>query len=110
MADSFTDAERYEQAAGNMTATAVAAHEFMKQKGVDPAEFWAFFGETYAPGWAGVRGDLTEIARYVALNMTSVGCTTETTRTDAAVTITASWPDDIDDPEWPFRSGQRYQR
>jgi hypothetical protein len=99
VADEFTDREMYEQASGNMVALTAALHEFLKQKGLEPSAFWSFFGETYAPSWAEDRGDLTKVAYYVAPNMTSIGCTTETTHEDGKVTVKAKWPGNLDDPD-----------
>lgn len=102
VADTFTDREMYEQAWGNMAASTAALREFLHQKGIDHSEFWSFFGETYAPGWAEARGDLKKVAYYIALNMTSYGCTTETTHDDGKATVKATWSGELDDPDLPF--------
>jgi hypothetical protein len=100
VADEFTDREMYEQAWGNMVSSAAALHEFLTQRSIDPSEFWTFFGETYAPVWAEARGDLKKVAHYVALNLTSVGCTTETTHDGGKATVRATWSGELDDPDW----------
>ncbi len=100
--DEFNDKEKLDQAIGNAIAMYVAAHAFLDQRGIDPAELDRFFGEQHAEGWADVRGDLEKVAFFVALNMSTFGFTTETTNEDGAAAVSARWSEDHDDPDWPI--------
>lgn len=101
MADTFTDLEKYEQAWGNSASIIATTHEFLKKRGIDPADLTQFLGETFVSSWQEARGDLVKAARFVALNMTSVGCTTETTHEDGKATVNATWSPELDEPAWP---------
>jgi hypothetical protein len=89
MIDEFSDQEKYQQAWENVVSMVAATHQFLQQRGIDPSEMATFFGQTFASGWSEVRGDLEKIGRYVALNMTSLGCATETNSAEGKVTVTA---------------------
>ena len=65
----FSDREMYEQAAGNVVALVLAADGFLRDRGIDPAEFYRYFGEMAAPGWDDIAGDIDATARAVALNI-----------------------------------------
>jgi hypothetical protein len=100
--DAFSDQEKLEQAVGNAIAMYVATVAFLEERGVDPAELDRFFGEKHAEGWAEARGDLKQMAHYVALNMATFGFSTDTTHEDGGVVVTARWSDDHADPDWPI--------
>ena len=99
--DGFSERERLEQAIGNMVAMQVTAHDFLRERDIDPAELDRYFGERFAEGWAESRGDVAKIAHDVALNMTTLGFETSTTTSDGEATIHARWTEFHDDPDWP---------
>jgi hypothetical protein len=102
MMDEFTDAEKLEQAIGNEVAIASATLEFLSKRGIDEAEYLTFIGEMFAPGWSDTAGDLKKIAHYAALNLVTMGCTTETTHEDGGATIMVEMTEMHDDPDWPI--------
>jgi hypothetical protein len=97
----FSDREMYEWAAGNAVALLVAGDAFLPERGIEPSEFYQYFGESYASGWDAYSGDLGATAREVALNMTSAGfeSSIETGQPDAVVH--ATWTEQHDGTAWP---------
>ena len=47
----FTQEEVLEMAQGNTTAFVLTAFAFLKERGLDPDEYVAFFGRQATPGW-----------------------------------------------------------
>ena len=45
----------------------------MREQGHSPEAFAQWLGERFAPAWDGVRGDLEQVAYYMALNPVSLG-------------------------------------
>lgn len=97
----FSDREMYEQAAANFVAFVVAADEFLRNRGTDPAELYRYFGETYAPEWDERRGDIDATAHSVALNMTSGGFEASTATENGGVTVRSRWTDQHEGSDWP---------
>jgi hypothetical protein len=97
----FSDREMYDQAAANCIAFVVAADEFLRNRGIDPAELYRFFGETYASGWDHRRGDIDATAHSVALNMTSGGFEASIVTENGGVTVQSRWTDQHDGSDWP---------
>ena len=97
----FSDREKYEQAAANVVAFVVAADGFLRDRGIDPAELYRYFGEAYASGWDEYAGDLGVIGREVALNMTSGGFEAATATENGGVTVHTRWTEQHDGSGWP---------
>ena len=93
----FTQEEVLEMAQGNATAFVLTAFAFLKERGLDPDEYVAFFGRQVAPGWEDMRGrPVSEVARAAALNPVSVGATLLSLSGDdthAEVRL-SGWPDE----------------
>jgi hypothetical protein len=93
----FTQEEVLDQAQGNATAFVLTAFAYLKERGLDPDEYAAFFGRRFAPGWENLRGrPVAEVARVAALNHISVGGTLLSLSGDDthAEVLLAEWPDD----------------
>jgi hypothetical protein len=93
----FTQEEVSEQAQGNATAFVLAVFAYLKQRGLDPDDYVAFFGRAFAPGWDNLRGrPVAEVARVAALNHVSVGGTLVSVSGDDthAEVLLAGWPDE----------------
>jgi hypothetical protein len=93
----FTQEEVLEMAQGNATAFILTAFAYLKERGLDPDEYAAFFGRRFAPGWENLRGrPVAEVARVAALNHISVGGTLLSISGDDthAEVLLAEWPDD----------------
>ena len=93
----FTQEELLEQAQGNATAFVLSIFAYLKQRGLDPDEYVAFFGRTFAPGWEDRRGrPVVEVARVAALNHVSVGGTLVSLSGDDmhAEVLLTGWPDE----------------
>jgi hypothetical protein len=93
----FTQEEVLEMAQGNATAFILTAFAYLKQRGLDPDEYVAFFGRQVAPGWEDMRGrPVAEVARVAALNPVSVGATLLSLSGDDthAEVLLAGWPDE----------------
>jgi hypothetical protein len=93
----FTQEEVLEMAQGNATAFILTAFAYLKERGLDPDEYVAFFGRQVAPGWEDMRGrPVAEVARVAALNPVSVGATLLSLSGDDthAEVLLAGWPDD----------------
>lgn len=97
----FSDREMYEQAAGNCVALVLATDQFLRNRGIDPAEFYRFFGESYVSEWDHRKGDIEATAQSVALNMTSAGFEPSTVAENGGVTVRSGWTDQHDGAEWP---------
>jgi hypothetical protein len=97
----FSDREMYNQAAANCIALVVAADGFLRNRGIDPAELYRYFGETYASGWDHRRGDIDATAHGVALNMTSGGFEASIVTENGGVTVRSRWTDQHDGSDWP---------
>jgi hypothetical protein len=98
--DDFSDRQMYEQAAANVVALIVAADAFLSSRGIEPTEFYRFFGESYADGWR----DADEIGRAahdVTLNVTSGGFETSSGIDGDTAVIHARWTEQHDDGAWP---------
>jgi hypothetical protein len=93
----FTQEEVLEMAQGNATAFILTAFAYLKELGLDPDEYVAFFGRQVAPGWEDMRGrPVAEVARVAALNPVSVGATLLSLSGDdthAEVRV-GGWPDE----------------
>ena len=91
----FTQEGLLSHAQGNATAFVLTAIAYLKERGLDPDEYVAFFGRWVAPGWEEMRGRaVVEVAREAALNAVSVGgelrsFTGDDTRAEALI---AGWP------------------
>jgi hypothetical protein len=93
----FTQEEVLEMAQGNATAFILTAFAYLKQRGLDPDEYVAFFGRQVTPGWEDMRGrPVAEVARVAALNPVSVGATLLSLSGDDthAEVLLAGWPDE----------------
>jgi hypothetical protein len=93
----FTQEEVLEMAQGNATAFILTAFAYLKERGLDPDEYVAFFGRQVAPGWEDMRGrPVAEVARVAALNPVSVGATLLSLSGDDthAEVLLAGWPDE----------------
>jgi hypothetical protein len=99
--EGFSNREMYEQAAGNCVALLVAADKFLRSRGIDPAEFYRFFGESYASDWDRRKGDIEGTVQSVALNMTSAGFDASPVTENGAVTVHSRWTEQHEDSEWP---------
>ena len=67
----------------------------MKERGLDPDEYVAFFGRSFAPGWEEMRAHpVAEVAREAALNAVSVGGELRSLSGDdtSAEVLVAAWP------------------
>jgi len=92
----FTQEEVLEMAQGNATAFVLTAIAHLKELGLDPDEYVAFFGRKAAPRWEGLRGrPVSEVARAAALNPVSVGATLLSLSGDDthAEVLLSEWPD-----------------
>jgi hypothetical protein len=92
----FTQEEVLQMAQGNATAFVLTAFAHLKERGLDPDEYVAFFGRKVAPGWEEMRGrPVSEVARAAALNPVSVGATLLSLSGDDtyAEVLLAEWPD-----------------
>jgi hypothetical protein len=93
----FTQEEVLEMAQGNATAFILTAFAYLKERGLDPDEYVAFFGRQVTPGWEEMRGrPVAEVARVAALNPVSVGATLLSLSGDDthAEVLLAGWPDE----------------
>jgi hypothetical protein len=93
----FTQEEVLEMAQGNATAFVLTTFAYLKERGLDPDEYVAFFGRKVASGWEDMRGrPVSEIARVAALNPVSVGATLRSLSGDDthAEMLIAEWPDE----------------
>jgi len=84
-------------AQGNATAFILTAFAYLKERGLDPDEYVAFFGRRVTPGSEDMRGrPVAEVARVAALNPVSVGATLRSLSGDDthAEVLLAGWPDD----------------
>jgi hypothetical protein len=93
----FTQEEVLEMAQGNATALILTAFAFLKERGLDPDEYVAFFGRQAAPRWEELRGrPVADVARMAALNPVSVGATLRSLSGDDthAEVLLAEWPDE----------------
>jgi hypothetical protein len=93
----FTQEEVLEMAQGNATALILTAFAFLKERGLDPDEYVAFFGRQATPGWEELRGrPVADVARMAALNPVSVGATLRSLSGDDthAEVLLAGWPDE----------------
>ncbi|CAN5297260.1 hypothetical protein BH18ACT10_BH18ACT10_01510 [soil metagenome] len=72
----FTTEELLLQAQGNAAAFVLTTISYLKERGLTVEDFVEFFGSQFAPGWDELRGQpVLDIARTVAMNAVSVGCT-----------------------------------
>src|SRR5215203_4912672 len=93
----FTQEEVLSLAQGNATALVLTAFAYLKERGLDPDEYVAFFGRKVAPGWEEMRGrPVSEVARVAALNPVSVGAKLLSLSGDDthAEVLLAEWPDE----------------
>ena len=93
----FTQEEILSLAQGNATALVLSAFAFMKERGLDPDEYVAFFGRQVVSGWEEMRGrPLVDVARAAALNPVSMGATVLSLSGDdtRAEVVVAGWPDE----------------
>jgi len=92
----FTTEELLSQARGNATAFVLTTIAYLKERGLAVEDFVEFFGRQFAPGWDELRAQpVVDVARAVASNAISVGCTLGSLSGDEAraeVLITG-WPD-----------------
>ena len=91
----FTQEELFSHAQGNATAFVLTAFAHLKERGLDPDEYVAFFGRWVAPGWEEMRGrPVAEVAREAALNVVSVGGELRALSGDdtSAEALIAGWP------------------
>jgi len=92
----FTTEELLSQARGNATAFVLTTVAYLKVRGLAVEDFVEFFGRQFAPGWDELRAQpVVDVARAVALNVISVGCTLGSLSGDEAraeVLITG-WPE-----------------
>ena len=92
----FTTEELLSQARGNATAFVLTTIAYLKERGLAVEDFVEFFGRQFAPGWDELRAQpVVDVARAVASNAVSVGCTLGSLSGDEAraeVLITG-WPD-----------------
>jgi hypothetical protein len=93
----FTQEEILSLAQGIATSLVLTAFAFLKERGLDPDEYVAFFAHQVAPGWEEMRGrPVVDVARTAALNPVSTGATLLSLSgndTHAEVLI-AGWPDE----------------
>ena len=93
----FTQEQVLEQAQGNATAFVLTAFAYLKERGLDPDEYVAFFARQVAPGWEDMRGrPVADVARVAALNYVSVGATVLSLSGDDthSEVLLAGWPDE----------------
>ncbi len=91
----FTQEELFSHAQGNATAFVLTACAFLKERGLDPEEYVAFFGRWVAPGWEQMRArPVADLAREAALNAVSVGGELRSLSGDdtSAEVLVAGWP------------------
>jgi hypothetical protein len=91
----FTQEETLSHAQGNATAFVLSAFAFLKERGLDPDEYVAFFGGWVAPGWEEMRSrPVADVAREAALNVVSVGGEVRSLSGDdtSAEVLVAGWP------------------
>ena len=91
----FTQEDLLSHAQGNATAFVLTAIAYLKERGLDPDEYVAFFGRWVAPGWEEMRGrPVSDVAREAALNAVSVGCELRSLSGDdtSAQVLLAGWP------------------
>jgi hypothetical protein len=98
--DDFSDRQMYEQAAANVVALVVAADAFLASRGIEPTEFYRFFGESYADDWRDAD-EIGKAAHDVALNVTSGGFETSSAIDGDAAVIHARWTEQHADGTWP---------
>jgi hypothetical protein len=93
----FAQEEVLEMAQGNATAFVLTTFAYLKERGLDPDEYVAFFGRQATPGWEEMRGrPVADVARAAALNPVSVGATLLSLSGDdthAEVRV-GGWPDE----------------
>lgn len=65
--------DRFTRAAHLWHATFLATLDYLREKELSPADFAHGLGQRFAPGWEEMRGNMHEIAYYVALNAISIG-------------------------------------
>jgi hypothetical protein len=93
----FTQEELSSQAQGNATALVLTTFAHLKERGLDPEEYAAFFGRCFAPGWEELRGrPVAEVARTAALNAVSVGGQLRSLSGDdtRAEVLIVGWPEE----------------
>jgi hypothetical protein len=93
----FTQEEVLEMAQGNATAFILTALAYLKERGLDPDEYVAFFGRQATHSWEELRGrPVADVARMAALNPVSVGATLRSLSGDDthAEVLLAGWPDE----------------
>ena len=91
----FTQEEILSHAQGNATAFVLSAFAFLKERGIDPDDYVAFFGRWVAPGWEEMRSrPVVDVAREAALNAVSVGGELRSLSGDdaSAEVLVAGWP------------------
>jgi len=92
----LTTEDLWAKARGNATAFVLTTFSFLEERGMAVEDFVDFFGRQFAPGWDELRDQpVVDLARSVASNAVSVGCTLGALsgdETSAEVLITG-WPD-----------------
>ena len=91
----FTQEEVLDLAQANATAFVLSAFAYLKERGLDPEEYVAFFGRRFAPGWEELRDrPVADVAREAALNHVSVGGTLRSLSGDDthAEVLLSGWP------------------
>ena len=92
----ITTEDLWAKAKGNAAAFVLTTFAYLEERGMAVEDYVAFFGRQFAPGWDGLRDQpVIDLARAVASNAVSVGCTLGSLSGDetrAEVLITG-WPD-----------------
>ena len=72
----LTTEDLWAKAKGNATAFVLTTFSFLEERGMAVEDFVDFFGRQFAPGWDELRDQpVVNLARSVASNAVSVGCT-----------------------------------
>jgi len=92
----FATEDLLSHARGNAAAFILTTIAYLRERDLAVEDFVAFFGRQFAPGWDELRGQpVVDVARAVASNAVSVGCTLDSLAGDegAAEVIFTGWPD-----------------
>ena len=97
----FTAEELATQSKLNAYSFMVVSYAYVKKNGLSLEDFTKFIGDTFAPGWNGLKDKpVKDVARMLALNFVSIGGSLQTfsgDETKAEFTV-----GDLPNKEWMF--------
>ena len=92
----ITTEDLLSKARGNATAFILTTISYLKERGMPVEDYVDYFGRRFAPGWDELRAQpVVDVARSVASNAVSVGCTLGSLSGDEAraEVLFTGWPD-----------------